>query len=426
MEVRQWHGTTLTIVEHVERMRDDERLRRLEAVTDATLSRLEVSDMLDELLDRVRDLLNADTAAILTLDDFSHELVATAARGIEEEVRQGVRIPLGAGFAGRIAKSHHPLLLPTVTPDDVVNPILIEKGIRSLLGVPIFAGGEVTGVLHVGTLSPREFTADDVGLLQLAADRAGIAGQIRSRKVEQAAALALQRSLLPATLPVLAGLTLAARYVPGHEFGVGGDWYDVFALPSGWVGVVIGDVSGHGLASAVVMGRVRSALRAYSLIADDPGEALTLLDRKVGHFEAGSLTTALYAMISPDRTTLTVSSAGHLPPVLAVPNRSATLLDLSVDAPLGVGRLTGRRRTTTAALPPGAVLLCYTDGLVERRDEIIDVGIKALVGVVEPGDPEGVCGTVMSRVGLQQPTDDIAILAVRRDSEPSPSRPRTP
>lgn len=402
-------------------MRDDERLRRLEAVTDATLSRLEVSDMLDELLDRVRDLLNADTAAILTLDDLSRELVATSARGLEEEVRQGVRIPLGEGFAGRIAQSRQPLLLPTVTPDDVVNPILIEKGIRSLLGVPIFAGGDVTGVLHVGTFTPRQFTTDDVGLLQLAADRAGMAGQIRSRKVEQDAALALQRSLLPAKLPTLPGLTMAARYVPGHEFGVGGDWYDVFALPSGWVGMVIGDVSGHGLASAVVMGRVRSALRAYSLITDDPGEALTLLDRKIGHFEAGSLTTALYAMISPDRTTLKVSSAGHLLPVLAVPTRPATLLDVPVDAPLGVGRLTGHRRTTAAALPPGAVLLCYTDGLVERRDEIIDVGMKALVGVVEPDDPESVCATVMSRVGLHQPTDDIAILAVRRDGEPSPA-----
>ena len=412
-------GARLKIVGHADRMRDVERLRRLEAVTDATLSRLDVSDMLDELLDRVRDLLDADTAAILMLDAHSRQLVATASRGIEEEVRQGVRIPLGQGFAGRIAQSCQPVLLPTVTPDDVVNPILIDMGIRSLLGVPIFADGQVTGVLHVGTLSSRRFTADDVSLLQLAADRAGIAGQIRSRKVEQAAALALQRSLLPAKLPTLAGLTLAARYVPGHEFGIGGDWYDVFALPSGWVGVVIGDVSGHGLGSAVVMGRVRSALRAYSLIADDPGEALTMLDRKVQHFEAGSFTTALYAMISPDRATLLVSSAGHLSPVLAVPNRPATLLDVPVDAPLGVGRLTASRRTTVAALPPGATLLCYTDGLVERRGEIIDTGIKALVGVVEPDDPETVCGTVMSRIGVQQPTDDIAILAVRRESEQS-------
>jgi serine phosphatase RsbU (regulator of sigma subunit) len=313
------------------------------------------------------------------------------------------------------------LLLPEVSADDVVNPILVEVGIRSLLGVPIFAGGEVTGVLHVGTLGARQFTADDIALLQLAADRAGIAGQIRSRKVEQAAALALQRSLLPATLPGLTGLSSAARYVPGHEFGIGGDWYDLLPLPSGWVGVVIGDVSGHGLASAVVMGRVRSALRAYSLITDDPGEALTMLDRKVRHFEAGTLTTALYAMISPDRTTLTVSSAGHLAPVLAVPGRPAALLDIPVDPPLGVGRLTGNRRTASFDLPPGAVLLCYTDGLVERRGQVIDVGLKALVDVVEPEDPEAVCATVMARVGVEKPTDDIAILAVRRESVPSTS-----
>jgi putative methionine-R-sulfoxide reductase with GAF domain len=410
-------STTLKIVGQEDPMRDDERLRRLEAVTDATLSRLDVSDMLDELLDRVRDLLNADTAAILMLDPHARQLVATAARGIEEEVRQGVRVPLGQGFAGRIAASREPLLVPEVTESDVVSPILLERGIRSLLGVPIFAGGEVTGVLHVGTLRPRRFTPDDVELLQLAADRAGVAGQIRSRKVEQSAALALQRSLLPATLPMLAGLRFAARYVPGHEFGIGGDWYDVFPLPSGWAGMVIGDVSGHGLASAVVMGRVRSALRAYSLITDDPGEALAMLDRKVRHFEAGSLTTALYAMISPDRTSLTISSAGHLPPVLAEPGRPAGLLDLPIEPPLGVGRLTRRRRTATVDLPPGAVLLCYTDGLIERRDQVIDVGIKALVEMVEPADPESVCGTVLAGLGLEKPTDDIAILALRREPE---------
>src|SRR6185369_16514617 len=101
-----------------------------------------------------------------------------------------------------------------------------------------------------------------------------------------------------------------------------------FTLPSGWLGVVIGDVSGHGLASAVVMGRVRSALRAYALITEDPAEALTLLDRKVRHFEAGSLTTAMYALISPDRSVAHISTAGHLPPVLAVPGRPARMLEL--------------------------------------------------------------------------------------------------
>ena len=395
-------------------MHVDERLRRLEAVTDAALSRLEVSDLLDELLERVRDLLDADTAAIMLLDPHARQLVATAAKGLEQEIRLGIRIPVGSGFSGRVAHGCEPVLLTEVTEADVVSPVLLEKGIRSLLGVPIFAAGEVIGVLHVGSCAPRRFSADDISLLELAADRASAAGQIRARKLDQAAALALQRSLLPPLLPALPGLTLAARYVPGHDFGIGGDWYDVFTLPSGHIGLVIGDVSGHGFASAVVMGRVRSALRAYTLVSEDPAEVLALLDRKVRHFEAGSLTTALYAVIAPDRSTMRLSSAGHLRPVLAVPGRPGALIDVPVDAPLGIGR-TRPRRSAAIDLPAGALVLCYTDGLVERRGRVIDVGIEALVETVRPDHPDDVCGAVMDRLGGEQPTDAIALLAVRRD-----------
>jgi serine phosphatase RsbU (regulator of sigma subunit) len=403
-------------------VRDTERLRRLEALTDAALSRLDVSDLLDELLDRVRDLLDVETAAILLLDPHSNQLVATAAKGLEEEVRRGFRAPLGRGFAGSVAQSRQPLVLTEVTQADVLNPVLIEKGIRSLLGVPIFAAGEVVGVLHVGRSSQRRFSDDDILLLQAAADRAGVAGQVRTRKLEQAAAVALQRSLLPNRLPDVPGVRLAARYVPGHEFGVGGDWYDVFTLPSGRLGIVIGDVSGHGLASAVVMGRIRSALRAYSLTTDDPAEVMTLLNRKVRHFEAGALTTALYATLSPDRSVLTVSSAGHLPPVLAVPGRPAHLAEVPVDPPLGIGRLPRPRRSTCIDLPAESLLLCYTDGLVERRDAPIDDGLKALTALVTADDPEQVCTTVMASLGSDQPGDDVALLAVTRSSGVAESR----
>ncbi|WP_229069906.1 PP2C family protein-serine/threonine phosphatase [Actinoplanes sp. DH11] len=396
------------------RINDDERLRRLQAVTDATLSRLDVSDLLDELLDRVRDLLDVDTAAVLLLDVHAQQLVATAAKGLEEEVRNGFRVAVGRGFAGRIAATRRPVRLAEVTEADVLNPVLLEKGIRSLLGVPIMVGSDLVGVLHVGSLSRRDFGDDDVALLELVADRAGVAGRIRTVKLEQQAALALQRSLLPARLPEVPGLELAARYVPGHAAGVGGDWYDVFTLPSGWVGVVIGDVSGHGLASAVVMGRIRSALRAYALICDDPAEALTLLDRKVRHFEAGSLTTALYVMFSPERDRALISSAGHLRPVLAEPGRPVVLAGCAVDPPLGVGRHRRARRSTVLALCPGAVLFCYTDGLVERRHQVIDVGLDDLIGIVTPGPADVVCATVMAEAGVERPTDDVAVLAVRR------------
>ncbi|HZQ02623.1 MAG TPA: GAF domain-containing protein [Gaiellaceae bacterium] len=150
---------------------DLERFRRLQLVTDAALSHLELDAMLEELLSRVRDALEVDTVAILMLDDEAGELVAHAALGIEEEVERGVRVPLGRGFAGRVAADRQPIVLADVDHADVLNPILREKGIKSLLGVPLLLEGSVIGVLHVGSLVPRAFDERDVELLQLVADR---------------------------------------------------------------------------------------------------------------------------------------------------------------------------------------------------------------------------------------------------------------
>ncbi|MET8353870.1 MULTISPECIES: PP2C family protein-serine/threonine phosphatase [unclassified Micromonospora] len=388
----------------------DERLRRIEAVTDAALSQLDVNDLLEELVDRIREVLGVDTAAILLLDLHAQQLVTTATKGLGDDVREGARIPVGSGFAGRIAQEKQPVLVENVTAAD--DPALFGRGVRSLLGVPMFAGGELIGVLHVGCLRRHQFTGDDVQLLQLTADRASLASRTRASGLDRSAALALQRSLLPTHLPDAPGVDMAARYVPGHDAGVGGDWYDVFTLPSGWLGVVIGDVSGHGLRSAVVMGRLRSALRAYALVCDDPATALTLLDRKIQHFETGNLATVLYAMISPDRTVIRVSLAGHLQPVLAGPGHPAETLQIPVDLPLGVGSRQPARRCTDVAFPSDALLICYTDGLVERRGEVIDVGIDRLCAAVEPGLAEEVCARVMTTLAGEQATDDIALLAI--------------
>jgi phosphoserine phosphatase RsbU/P len=130
-----------------------QRLRWLEVVTDTGLVQLSVDRLLEELLDKVRELMAVDTAAVLLLDPSQQFLMATVARGIEEEVNQGVRIPLGRGFAGRIAEQRHWVAIEQVDHDNVLNPILREKGIVSLLGVPLVAAGRVLGVLHVGTLT---------------------------------------------------------------------------------------------------------------------------------------------------------------------------------------------------------------------------------------------------------------------------------
>jgi signal transduction histidine kinase len=150
-------------------------VRRLQSVTDAALAHLRLDELLEALLDRTRQILEVDTCAILLLDDETNELVARAALGIEEEVERGVRIPVGGGFAGRIAAEKRPVILDDVDHGHVLNPILREKGIKSMLGVPLVVEGVTRGVLHVGSLSPRRFDEGEVALLQLVADRVALA-----------------------------------------------------------------------------------------------------------------------------------------------------------------------------------------------------------------------------------------------------------
>jgi anti-sigma regulatory factor (Ser/Thr protein kinase)/putative methionine-R-sulfoxide reductase with GAF domain len=393
---------------------NDHRLRRIESVTDAALAHLDVEDLLGELLDRVRELLEVDTASVLLLDSSSQQLVATAARGIEAVVRQGIRIPMGKGFAGRVAAEKGPVIIARVDHTNVLYPFFREHGICSLLGVPLLISGKVIGVVHVGTVTPRRFSDDDVSLLQIVADRIALATQSRRAEVERTAAAVLQRSLLPAQLPVVPGLELAARYVPAENGGVSGDWYDVFTLPSGWLCIVIGDVVGRGFVAADVMGRLRSVLRSYALLGGDPAEVLSRLDQQVQHFDPEIMATVLLAMFEPSFDRLHLSSAGHPPPVLALPGHPAVLLDVPSDHPVGVpGGL--RRRMTTINVVPGALLCFYTDGLVESRNTMLDVGMERLCASIVAGPVDSVCAEVMARlVGGDAPGDDVAILALRR------------
>ena len=413
-----------------------ERLRDIEALADTALSRLDEHALLQALLERVKVVFQADTAAVLLLDSSSRQLVAAAASGIEEEVRQGVRIPLGTGFAGRVAASRAPVILTKVDHTTVRNPILVERGIRSMLGVPLLAGGKVIGVLHVGSLSGRPFGQQDATLLQMAADRAALALHSMMAQDDSLAAAALQRSLLPAGLPDIPGHDLAARYVTGSG-AVGGDWYDVFALPDGRLAVVVGDVAGSGLAAAIIMGRMRSALRAYVLETSDPATALRLLDRKIQYFEPDAMATVLYGVYTPWTGEFLASSAGHLAPVLAVPGGQAGTISLLPDPPIGTAD-DPRHRSGVTFIPPGALLFFFTDGLVERRDRAIDVGIDrvaATLGELVAADEgrgdrtvplaEDACARVMrALVGNDSAQDDIAVVALHRLSGTSHQPPR--
>jgi hypothetical protein len=393
---------------------DSEQLRRLEALTDRALAHLDLESLLDELLVRVTDLLKVDTAEVLLVDGNTNELVATAAKDLEDEVRQGIRVPVGKGFAGTIFATARPKTIEHVDESNVVSPVIRSRGIRSLMGVPLVANGKVIGVLHVGTRYHRLFSDDDVHLLQAVADRVALATQARRADVERVAAAVLQRSLLPGRLPSVPGLEMAGRYLPGGTGGVGGDWYDVFTLPGGRTGVTIGDVVGRGMPAAVVMGRLRSALRAYALETNHPAEVLERLDRKAHHFEAGQMTTVLYMVFEPGAHQVALSSAGHFLPLMALPGQAAETVDVPVDPPLGTLRDV-KRESGVISFPEGALLFLFTDGLVERRDESLTEGLERLQAVVTASRPNLVCEAVLFKMlGSQGLPDDIALLALRR------------
>jgi signal transduction histidine kinase len=202
-----------------------EALRKLQAVTDAALAHLSLDGLLSELLERIRDALEADTSALLMLDRERDELVARAAKGLEEEVEHGTRIPFGKGFAGRIAATRDVVMIEDVDHSYVLNPILREKGVKSLLGAPLLVGENVLGVVHVGTLTPRLFTPDDVELLRVVASRAAMAIDralayeelLRMTELQREfVALAAHELRTPATTVYGLAATLAQRELPAE------------------------------------------------------------------------------------------------------------------------------------------------------------------------------------------------------------------
>jgi anti-sigma regulatory factor (Ser/Thr protein kinase)/putative methionine-R-sulfoxide reductase with GAF domain len=390
-----------------------EHLRRLQSVTDAALANLSVDELLEELLVRVTEALSADTAAILLLDRTKGELIARAAKGIEEEVKAGVRIPVGRGFAGTIAATGQPMTILEVDHSNVLNPILEEKGIRSLLGVPLVAQGLLIGVLHVGTLVRRAFTPEDTALLQLVGDRVALAINAGLYERERAVARTLQRSLLPENLPNLPGFRLAARYRPARGGEVGGDWYDAFVLANGSVAVAMGDVVGRGLSAASSMGKLRNALRAVALEFPSPSDVLDRLDRMVQVFDPGEMATVLYGVIDPVDLAFRFASAAHLPPLVRDPDGAVRVQSVDVGPPLGA--------VTTATFPehveklrPGEALILYTDGLIERRGQSLDEGLAALSEAARARLPaEELCDHIIERLTEDDDADDdVAVLTI--------------
>ena len=394
-----------------------ERLTQLQAVTDSALVQLDLDELLRVLLERAVEMLGADTSAILLVDGDGTSLVARAAKGLEEEVERGFRLPIGKGFAGRVAAERRPIRVP-VKPGLVVNPLMFEKGVKSLLGVPLIVERRLIGVLHVGTLTPREFTDADADLLQAVADRAALAIEHDRLFEQHRVAEMLQRSLLPSGLPAPPGLALSARYIPAAAKQlVGGDWFDVIELSGGRVGIAIGDVVGHGVEAATLMGALRNGLLAYALQGVAPADLAPLLARFASSAAGrGQMATYIYGVIDADRRSFSFVNASHPPVVVVRPDGTADVLEASPLPPLGAS-LVPVATETRVDLEPGTTLVLYTDGLVERRGERLTTRHERLhaAAAAAPAEPDLLCDALVTEMlGGEAPADDVAILTVQR------------
>jgi PAS domain S-box-containing protein len=393
-----------------------EMIGGMQVLVDAALAHRTLDDMVRELAPLVRDVLSAGAASLFLVDE--EERLALVASTVSPTERRPEPTPLGQGFAGRVATDRSPLLIEDPPPADLLDPGLRELEIHSLLGMPMMAGGKVTGVIVVAASPPRRFRQEELGLLQLASDRVALAIEhARVYEREHHIAETLQRSLLPERLPQLPGLAVAARYLPAaSEAEVGGDWYDVIAIPGGGIGLVMGDVAGKGLAAASMVGRLRSALRAYALEGHPPAAVVEQLNRLVwAEADDSQMATLMYVVLDPAEGTLCWVNAGHLPPLVVLRGGLPHFMEGSRSVPLGVLPFPGFEEVSVA-VEPGASVVLYTDGLVERPGVHLDDALAHLVEVVKdaPTEPEALCGHLLSAMVPEHgATDDVALLVLR-------------
>jgi PAS domain S-box-containing protein len=384
----------------------------LQMLLDAALAHGRLEQILEVLVPRLCEVLQAESASIFLTDEETGQLVLRASTGgLPEEPM----VAEAHHFSAQVAASRSGLLVHDPPPENLVDPA--QHGVSSLLAVPLTAGDEVTGVIQVGVPPPRRFDDDNLLMLGLAADRVALAidhSLVFER--EHRIAETLQRSLLPERLPVLPGLEVAARYIPAaSEAEVGGDWYDVIPIDSSRVGLVMGDIAGKGLAAAAMVGRLRSAMRAYALEGREPADVVGSLNQLVwSEVEDSEMATLVYVVVDPAEGTYTWVNAGHPPPLILAADGTTSFLEGPRSVPLGVMPFPTFEEGT-APVPEGSTLLLYTDGLVERPGELLDDGFDRLAVAARGADKgaDKACDQVLAAlVPTGAMADDVALLAL--------------
>jgi hypothetical protein len=317
---------------------------------------------------------------------------------------------IGAELAREMARTHrHGDLEPLVSD-------------HSLLAIPLSVGARVLGcaILLRSPVRPPFGEIDVLTATLLAAQASqGIDSACRYQS-EAAIASAIQLSMLPTRPPRLAGVEIAYRYLPSSaDTQVGGDWFDAIALPGSRVALVVGDVMGHGIASAAIMGHLRTSVQTLAAVDLPPEQVLRHLDDIARRLDDDHLATCVYAVYDPVAQTCMIANAGHIPPVLVHHGGQAELLTrLPAGAPIGVGGVPFEPMEFKTA--DGDLLVMCTDGLVEMRGRDIGTGLAALCDLAEPdATPDELCEILMRTLHSRDSGDDVALLVARLRGIPS-------
>ncbi|MFD5427687.1 SpoIIE family protein phosphatase [Streptomyces sp. NPDC127084] len=331
------------------------------------------------------------------------------------------QVPAGTVYEQVIAEGRSMNLfqsdLPALMPGPQAERLRTYFGDRMCCArlVPLVARGRVLGAVVLTRTRDREpFDDQDCVLIDELVARAALSiDNARMYTAQRAASLALRRSLTHSSLPRVTGLELAGRYLPASDQAVGGDWFDAFALPDGSTGLVIGDVMGHGVHSAAVMGQLRTAVRTLARHGFPPDRILSSLDAAVAELGEHEMATCVYAVHDPVAGSCEIARAGHPPPAVVDPLGAVTFLDGPPGVPLGT--CAPGFQTERVALPPGSLLVLYTDGLIETRDRDLDQGMRELAGALRQLDHplDEISDRILDQLLTSEVQDDVALLLAR-------------
>ena len=416
--------------------REAQRARQLRGLAETTVlltTTLSLDERVHIAIQRARDLIEANIGAIWKLAEGSRNDIRTAFALSEKYVEwrdREMSFPseelyaemLETGEPIRLTSEEleaHPRWAELDADGDQHPPL------RGLLAAPIVSSeGDTRGVILLSDKVDGEFTAEDEAILvQLARTVSRTSERSQQYEREHEIASTLQQSFLPHELPDVPRLDLAAKYLPGTMgLAVGGDWYDAIVIGDRSVALVVGDVVGHGVRAAAIMGQLRNALRAYIHEGFRLVGVFERLDRLAESFGGGDFATVAVVELEPETGWVRWTTAGQLPPLVLRPDGSAEFLEGPVAPPVGAG-LPAVFVESTAQIAPGSTLVLYTDGLVERRAESIDVGMERLrqagVEATAALDPAGgrhaeaIASEIVRRLTSADRDDDVAVVVAR-------------